>query len=239
MAGHSKWHNIKHKKAKEDAKKGLIFTKLSKEITISVKNGGVDPAINIGLRFLLTKAKDWNMPKENIERALKKGTGPLDGVVYESINYEGYAPENIPVIIQALTDNKNRTVSDLRHVFNKAGGRLVDSGSISWMFDYRGLLEFDHLKKSEEDLLEELLEADIIDLEVGDDLSTVICEVVNLDSIRMFLEKKGYVVKSMEPTWIAKNSMQLSGEAKDTVATFLEKLEDMDDVKEIFSSFEE
>jgi len=238
VAGHSKWHNIKHKKAKEDAKKGLIFTKLSKEITISVKNGGSDPAINIGLRLLLAKAKDWNMPKENVERALKKGSGPLDGTSYESVTYEGYAPENVAVVVHALTDNKNRTVSDLRHIFNKAGGRLVDAGGISWMFDYRGTIEFDPAGKDEESLLEDLLEADIIDLKVDPEVALVVCDVVNLDEIRIFLERKGYAVKSMEPSWIPKNTINLDGEEKTAVTDFLEKLEDMDDVKEIYANLE-
>jgi YebC/PmpR family DNA-binding regulatory protein len=239
MSGHSKWHNIKHKKAKTDAKKGLVFTKLSKEITVAAKNGGADPAININLRLLLAKAKECNMPKDNVERALKKGSGQLEGVVYETITYEGYTPENVAVVVQTLTDNKNRTISDLRHIFNKSGGRMVDTGSISWMFDYRGTIEFDPSGKDEEALLEDLLEADILDLKLGDEVALLICDIVNLDEIRTFLEAKGYAIKSMEPSWIAKNPVPLEEDAKNTVLDFLEKLEDMDDVKDIFVNMEE
>ena len=239
MSGHSKWHNIKHKKAKEDAKKGLVFTKLSKEIAVAVKNGGADSGLNMSLRLLLNKAKEWNMPKDNVERAIKKGSGQLEGANYESIVYEGYAPENVAIIISALTDNKNRTISDLRHFFNRHGGRLVDTGSINWMFDYRGTIEFDPAGKNEEDLLCELLDADIIDLKLDDEeVATIICDVVKLDEVRTFLESKGYSIKSLDPAWIAKNPVPLDGEAKDRVVQFLEGLEDLDDVKDIFASLE-
>lgn len=235
MAGHSKWHNIKHKKAKVDAERGKIFTKISKEITVAAKHGGGDPSANITLRLLLEKARENNMPKDNIERAIKKGTGQLEGVSYEAVTYEGYAPENIAVIVTALTDNKNRTVSDLRHVFSKNGGRLVDAGSVSWMFDHRGQVEFDPKGLTDEALMDVFLETDIIDLKVVDEsLAFAICEIPDLDKVRHFAESKGFLVKSFEPAWIAKENIELHGEAKDSVVEFLEKVEDLDDVKEVF-----
>ncbi len=235
MAGHSKWHNIKHKKAKVDAERGKVFTKISKEITVAAKHGGGDPSGNITLRLLLEKARENNMPKDNVERAIKKGTGQLEGVNYETVTYEGYAPENIAVMVTALTDNKNRTVSDLRHVFSKNGGRLVDAGSISWMFDHRGQVEFDPKGLADDALMDIFLETDIIDLKVVDEnLAFAICEIADLDKVRHFAENKQFLVKSFEPAWIAKENIELEGEAKDHVIEFLEKVEDLDDVKEVF-----
>lgn len=237
MAGHSKWHNIKHKKAKVDAEKGKIFTKISKEITVSAKHGGGDPSSNISLRILLEKARENNMPKDNIERAIKKGTGQIEGAVYESMTYEGYAPENIAVMVTALTDNKNRTISDLRHTFSKHGGRLVDPGAVSWMFEHKGQIEIDPKGKTEEELLEVLLEADILDIKVlSEDEAILICEINDLDKVCHFIEKNNFVVKSFEPAWVAKDSIVLEGESRDKVLDFLEKVDDLDDVKAVFAN---
>lgn len=240
MAGHSKWHNIKHKKAKEDAKKGLVFTKLSKEITISSKAHGGDPATNIGLRILLEKARSENMPKDNIERAIKKGTGALEGVNYEEITYEGYGPSNVAVMVQALTDNRNRTISDLRHVFSKQGGRLAEAGAVSWMFELQGQVQFDPCSKNEEDLLEILLEADIIDLQMHpeENLATVTCSVENLDKVKHFIDAKKFIIKSAELAWIAKTKVTVSEEDQEKVMEFLDKLDDLDDVKNFFVNLE-
>lgn len=234
VAGHSKWHNIKHKKAKVDAKRGKVFTKLSKEITVSAKHGGGDPSFNIGLRLLLDKAKDANMPKENIERAIKKGTGHLEGVNYEEVTYEGHGPENIAIIIQTLTDNRNRTISDLRHFFNKHGGRMGENGAVSWMFDHRGAIEFEPAGKREDEILEDLLETDIIDLNFDEELSAVTCELNKLDQVRAFVETKGYTVKSADPAWIAKTPLELQDQAKESVLDFLDKLEELEDVNNLF-----
>lgn len=236
MSGHSKWHNIRHKKAKEDAKKGLIFTKVGKEISVAVKHGGPDPASNTTLRLLLEKARSHNMPKDNIERALKKGSGNAEGVMYEETMYEGYAPDNVAVIVEALTDNKNRTASDLRHVFSRNGGRLVDAGSVSWMFDRRGVVSFSCPGKTEEMLLEQFLDIDLIDLSLSDGLCNIVCMLEDLDKTRIFAEKLGYVVKSADPAWIAKTPTELDESSRERVVEFLDKLEDLDDVKDIFVS---
>ncbi len=239
MAGHSKWHNIKHKKAKEDAKKGLIFTKLSKEISVAVKHGGVDPSFNIPLRLLLEKAKENNMPKENVERAIKKGSGQLEGVNYESIMYEGYAPCNVAVIIEALTDNKNRTISDLRCYFSKHGGRMVDAGTVSWMFEKKGQIEIDAQGMSEEKLTDIFLETDINDIKMSDDSTFLISEMENVEVVREFAEKKGFKVKSASLIWMAKNNIELTSEDdKEKVMTFLENLDELDDVQTLFVNLE-
>ena len=153
MAGHSKWANIKHRKGAVDAKRGKIFTRLIKEITVAAKIGGGDPAANPRLRSAIASAKSENMPKDNIERAIKKGTGELEGAVYEEISYEGYGPAGVAVLVDCMTDNKNRTVADIRHFFSKSGGNLGESGCVSWMFDKRGLIVVDKATISEEELM--------------------------------------------------------------------------------------
>ena len=174
------------------------------------------------------------MPKDNIERAIKKGSGSLEGAMYEEVMYEGYAPENVAVVVEALTDNKNRTASDFRHIFSKNGGRLVEAGAISWMFDRRGVVEFDAKNNTEEQLLEILLELDIVDFSLHEGLGHIVCSLENLDKVRIFVEKAGYVVKSADPAWIAKDSIALDDSAKEKAVEFLDKLEELDDVKNIF-----
>ncbi len=239
MAGHSKWHNIKHKKAKEDAKKGKVFTKLSKEITICAKAFGGDPAGNARLRLILDRARDSNMPKDIIERAIKKGTGQLEGASYESILYEGYAPHNVAVLVHALTDNKNRTASDVRHVFSKGNARVADLGAVSWMFEQKGQIEFDTKGKSEDELLSELLEVEIDDLHVEESSGVIICPMDQLDTVRSFLEQKGFTVKTAEIAWVAKNKISIADDAqRQAVFDFLDKLEELDDVQDIYINLE-
>lgn len=234
MAGHSKWHNIRHKKAKEDAKKGKLFTKLSKEITVATKCGGKDPDTNSRLRLLLDKAKEINMPKDNVVRAIKKGAGELEGVNYEPVTYEGYGPENIAVIVEALTDNKNRTAGDMRFAFSKFGGRLGEA--VSWMFEKKGVIEVEGGNTTEDEIMEKMLEADLDDIKIFNDIVRIECKLENLDQVRKEAEKQNLKVKSAEFEWIAPNEIELSEEAKNKVADFLEKIDDLEDVQEVYSN---
>ncbi len=236
MAGHSKWANIKHKKAKEDAKKGKIFTKLIKEITIVARQGGGNPDQNPRLRLLLEKSKEANMPLENVTRAIKKGTGELPGVNYEEYSYEGYAPCNVAVVIDALTDNKNRTVAELRRLFSENGGTLGDSGSVSWMFEKVGAIHASG-KISEDELLEHLLDYDIKDIDIDEeDNFTIYCDIKSLEAVKIAVEKAGMKIESAGLEWRAKSSTDLSDEQSDKVLAFLSELQDHDDVRNVYTN---
>jgi YebC/PmpR family DNA-binding regulatory protein len=236
MAGHSKWSQIKRKKAITDGKRGQSFTKLIKEISICARLGGGDPAGNARLRFLMEKAKQINMPLENTMRAIKRGTGELPGVNYEQITYEGHGPGNIAIIVDTLTDNKNRTVGELRHLFSAKGGRLADSGSVSWMFEKYGAIRMPANGKSEDDLLEALLDFDISDIKKEDDILVVFCDVKNMEPIKDKLKEIGMTFESAEPEWVAKTTMSLPDGESDSAYDFLSALEDHEDVKNVFTN---
>jgi YebC/PmpR family DNA-binding regulatory protein len=238
MAGHSKWKNIKHKKAKEDSIRGKAFTRLSKEITVVAKHGGGDTEANARLRLLLEKAKQINMPKENIERAIKKGTGQLESANYESILYEGYGPDGLAVLIETLTDNKNRTVSDLRYFFNKIGGNLADGGSVMWLFENKGMLEIQAHNETEEDIIEKLIDGNIEEVEKHETIAMIQTPLQELDNVRKLAEKQGYKVISAELTWIPKSPMAITDENIEQVSTFAENLEELDDVQNIYLNAE-
>lgn len=235
MAGHSKWANIKHKKAKEDAKRGKAFTKLIKEITVVARVGGGDPAGNPRLRTLLEKARDINMPQDNITRAIKKGTGELPGVDYEEIVYEGYGPHGIAVIVTTLTDNKNRTVGEVRHIFSSKGGNLGETGSVNWMFDYTGVVRA-HGATSEDAILEQLLDHDIKDIVRDTNNFAIFCDAKALDLVKEAAAKMGLKVESAEMEWVAKNPVQLSEEQAEKVIHLLDELDDNDDVQAVYSN---
>jgi len=235
MAGHSKWANIKHKKAKEDAKKGKAFTKIIKEITIAAREGGGNPDQNPRLRLLLEKGKQANMPLENAQRAIKKGTGELPGVNYEEYAYEGYAPCGIAVMIDALTDNKNRTVAELRRLFSENGGTLGDSGSVSWMFEKVGAVHATGTL-SEDELLEHLIEYDIKDIEINENNYDIYCDIKALEAVKSAVEKAGMKIESAGIEWIAKNTIALSSEQEDKVLAFLSELQDHDDVNNVYTT---
>ncbi len=237
MAGHSKWKTIKHKKAAQDAKRGKAFTKLIKEITVVARDGGGDPSANPRLRMLMDKAKHINMPQENVTRAIKKGTGELPGQSFESVTYEGYGPGGIAILVEALTDNKNRTVSDMRHTFSKAGGNLGESGVVSWMFERKGTLTLKALGKTEDDLLELLLDYDVFDIKKDDHLFVVYCNPKATDVIRKRLEQsKGITIESIDIDWVAKNPMDVSDQDATKAINFLEHLDDHDDVQNVYTN---
>ena len=235
MAGHSKWANIKHKKAKEDAKKGKVFTKLIKEITIVARQGGGNPDQNPRLRLLLEKSKEANMPQENVVRAIKKGTGELPGVSYEEYVYEGYAPCNIAVIIDAITDNKNRTVAEFRRLFSENGGTLGDFGSVSWMFEKVGAVNAIG-NISEDELLEHLIEYDIKDIQINDKTYMIYCDIKSLEAVKSAIEKSGLKIETAGIEWVAKTTTELSEEQTDKVLAFLSEVQDHDDVKNVYTN---
>lgn len=234
MAGHSKWANIKHKKAKEDAKRGQTFTKIIKEITVSAKAGGI-PENNPQLRQLIEKAKDANMPAENIIRAIKKGTGELPGVVYESISYEGYGPGGTAVIIEALTDNKNRTVADLRHIFGRHNGNLAETGAVNWMFDKLGVIRGTIAKKTEDDLLEALMDYDVQDISSEEENMFVVkTSMASLFAVKDALVKLGMKIEQAELEWVAKNNLDVDAEIEQKAFELFEALEENDDVQNVY-----
>lgn len=235
MSGHSKWSQIKHKKAIVDSKRGKAFTHLIKEITLAARMGGGDPTGNPRLRLLLEKAKEINMPLDNTQRAIKRGTGELPGVSYEPITYEGYGPGGIAVVIDTLTDSKNRTVAELRHIFSIKGGSLGETNSVSWMFEKLGVLKVPG-KVSEDALLETLLDFDIKDIKVDEQFAHIFCEPRALEPVKQALIAAGYKVETAEIEWAAKNNTSLPEEQAEKAYDFLSALEDHDDVQNVFTN---
>lgn len=236
MSGHSKWATIKHKKAKEDNKRGKVFTKLVREITVAARDGGGDPEGNPRLRLILEKAKSVNMPADNIQRAIKKGTGEIDGDSYVPHTYEGYGPHGTAVIVETLSDNKNRTVSDLRHVFTKMHGNLAEGGAVSWMFEHKGVVR-GISEQSEDSLLEKFLSVDIDDLTKHEDSVVVTCDIHNLEKVKKAAQDAGVKIEHAQFEWVAKNLMTLEdSETEEQVFKMLEALEDLDDVQNVYTN---
>lgn len=235
MAGHSHWATIKHKKAKEDAKRGLAFTKIIKEITVAARVGGGDPLGNPRLRLLLDKARDLNMPLENAQRAIKKGTGELPGVSYEEYTYEGYGPYGIAVMVDTLSDNKNRTVAELRRLFSSNGGNLGESNSVAWMFERLGVIRASG-SKTEDELLELLLDYDIKDLTVDNSIVEINTDMKSLETVKQILIDTGMKIESAEIEWVAKNTIPLSGDQAAKAYEFLSELQDHDDVQNVYTN---
>ncbi len=236
MSGHSKWSQIKHKKAKEDAKRGKAFTKLIKEISICARTGGGDPAGNARLRLLIDKSKELNMPQENLIRAIKRGTGELPGVNYEQFTYEGYGPYGIAVILDVLSDNKNKAISEIRHMFTARGGRLAESGAVSWMFEKMGIIRSPEIKLSEDELLEKLMDYDIKDIKQDTSGTEVYCDIKSLDAVKKAVEVAGLKVESAELEWVAKTPMTLPDDQAEKAYEFLTTLEDQEDVQNIYTN---
>lgn len=240
MAGHSKWANIKHRKERQDAKKGKIFTRLAKELTIAAREGGGDPDMNPRLRLAIQKAKDNSMPNDNINRAIKKGTGELEGQNLEEIRYEGYGPNGIAVIVETITDNKNRTVADVRSTFSKMGGNLGETNSVAWNFDRMGVIVVETKDAEEEDLLLEVLEAGAEDLEFSEDTSRILCAMEEFQNVTSYFEDNDvFKVKESQLEYIPKNKTTIEdvSEAK-KILKFLDAIEDLDDVQNIYNNAE-
>lgn len=236
MSGHSKWATIKRKKAATDAARGKVFTKIIKEITISARDGGGDPAGNPRLRLAIASAKASNMPQDNITRAIKKGTGELEGVHYEEITYEAYAPHGVAVMIECVTDNRNRTVAELRHMISKQNGNLGESGSVAWMFERKGVVTIAKENHSEDDVMEVILDAGADDLKTEEDFFEVVSSIENFETVRKTLEDKKFKIESASLQQLAKNLIALDEKGASDIVRFLEAVEEHDDVQNIFSN---
>ncbi|SFS18737.1 DNA-binding regulatory protein, YebC/PmpR family [Granulicella pectinivorans] len=238
MSGHSKWATIKHKKGALDAKRGKIFTRLIKEITISAKQGGGDPDGNPRLRGAIAAAKAENMPADNIKRAIQRGTGELEGVNYEEITYEGYGPGGVAVIIDVLTDNKNRAVSEIRHAFTKNGGNLGEANSVSWMFSKKGVIVIAKDAASEDRITEVVLDAGAEDLSDEGDNWEVLCDPKDYESVTEALKTAKITPEHAEVTKIASTYTKLEGTQANAMGRLLETLEDLDDAQNVYSNFD-
>lgn len=236
MSGHSKWANIKNKKEKTDAQRGKVFTKIGREIAIAVKEGGADPANNSKLRDVIAKAKANNMPNDNITRSIKKAAGEGGSVNYEEITYEGYGPGNMAVIVEVLTDNRNRIAAEMRHIFDKSGGNLGASGCVSWMFDKKGLIVIERSALLDEDeVMMQALDAGAEDFNAMEDAFEVYTAPSDFSAVREALEAAGYTFISAEVRMIPQNTVNVDdAETVEKVERFLERLDDNDDVQEVY-----
>lgn len=239
MSGHSKWANIKHRKGKQDAKRGKIFTRIAKEITISARDGGGDPDMNPRLRLAVQSARAVNMPSDNINRAIKKGTGELEGSSYEEITYEGYAPCGVAVIIESVTDNRVRTVAEIRSVFNKQNGNMGESNSVMWNFGRKGVFAINTNGKTEEELFETIIEAGADDLEYDEESSRIICAMENFNSVNKYLNENKFDITEGKLEYIPSNTTPVSTEDDARkVMKFIDAMEDLDDVQNVYANFD-
>jgi len=238
MSGHSKWASIKHKKGAVDAKRGKVFTKLIKEITVATRLGGKDPDSNSRLRVAIAAAKAENMPKDNIERAIKKGTGDLEGSNYEEVTYEGYGPGGVAVLIEVLTDNKNRAVADVRHLFERSGGNLGEAGCVAWMFSQKGLIVFQKDQVDEEMLFELALEAGADDIKEDEKELEVITEPSSFEKVKTAIENAGIRYTLAEITMIPKTTVKIDDKHAQQMLTLMENLEDNEDVNHVYANFD-
>ena len=239
MSGHSKWSTIKRKKGALDAKRGKIFTRLIKEITVAARMGGGDPEGNPRLRSAIGTAKSENMPKDNIERAIKKGTGELEGAVYDEISYEGYGPGGVAVLVDCMTDNKNRSVADIRHAFSKSGGNLGETGCVSWMFEKKGSILIDKDTIGEEELMDKALEAGAEDVVEEDNVYQVVTAPDDFEAVREALETDGTKFIEASVSMIPQNVVEITEEKPARqILRLLESLEEHEDVQNVFSNFD-
>jgi len=236
MSGHNKWSTIKHKKGAADARRGKIFTKLIKEITVAARMGGGDAAANPRLRSAILAAKSENMPKDNIDRAIKKGTGELEGVSYEEVLYEGYGPGGAAILVESLTDNRNRAVAEIRHILNKGGGNMGSNGCVAWMFDLKGYISLDRKKVDEDLLMETALEAGAEDIREDEDEFEVITEPENFETVKQAIEKAGIAYDMAEVTRLPQNTTVLQGKEAEQMIRLMENLEDCDDVQKVYTN---
>jgi len=237
MAGHSKWANIRHRKGAQDSKKGKIFTKIIKEITVSARLGGGDQDSNPRLRKAVSNARSNNMPQDNIIRAIKKGTGELEGVKYEEMYYEGYGPNGIAIYIDVITDNKNRTVSEIRHILNKNNGNLAEPGSVAWMFERKGEIVVSEYNGDEEKLFGDIINSGATDFDKSDNNVIITTNQNDLMNVRDRLEEKGYTLKSADLVMVPKSTQAVKEENQDNIINLMELIDNHDDVNEVYSNF--
>lgn len=238
MSGHSKWANIKHRKAAVDAKRGKVFTKLIRELTVAAKHGGGDPEANPRLRTAIAAAKNQNMANDTIDRAIKRGTGEMGGEEYHELNYEGYGPGGSAVLVKTLTDNRNRTVSDIRRIFTKFGGSLGESGCVSWMFHMKGRIAFEKSKVDEDKVFEIALDAGADDVVTEESELVVITPPESFEAVRSAIQDAGLGYENAEVTMIPQNSIKIEGREAENMIRLMEALEDSDDVQNVYSNFD-
>lgn len=238
MAGHSKWANIKFRKEAQDAKRGKIFTKLIKEITVAAKLGGGDPESNPRLRTAIQKAKQNNMPMKNIENAIKKGTGELPGVVYEEITYEGYGPGGVAVMVECMTDNKNRTVGEIRHLFSKHGGNLGETGCVSYLFEKKGIIRVPAEKYNEEDIMMMVIDAGAEDVKTEDEFIVITTSFENFEDVKKVLEENQVEISGSGIEMIPMTTISLDADQARRMMKLMDALEDHDDVQNVWANFD-
>ena len=238
MSGHSKWSTIKRKKGAADAARGKVFTRLIKEITVAAKMGGGDIETNPRLRSAVQVAKGANMPSATIDKGIKKGTGELPGVVYEEVIYEGYGPGGIALYMNCMTDNKNRTVAELRHLLTKYNGSLGEGGSVAWMFTKKGMVSIPAASTSEDDVMIAALDAGAEDIQLDDDYITVTCQPTDLEAVKTALEENGIEYESAQISMEPSNTVKVEGKAAETVLKLMDLLEDHDDIQNLYSNFD-
>ncbi|HAH21177.1 MAG: transcriptional regulator [Omnitrophica WOR_2 bacterium GWF2_43_52] len=238
MSGHSKWASIKHKKGAADAKKGALYTRIIKEITMAARNGGGNPDMNPSLRTAMAKAKEANMPSDNVKNAIKRGTGELPGVVYETINYEAYGPGGVAIIIEALTDNKNRTTAELRNILSKKSGNMAGAGSVAWMFNKRGYIVVDKAVVQEDTLMDIALSAGAEDIKAQEKSFEVITAAGDFEKVKAALQEKGINLQSAEVTMLPTTTIKVVGSEAKQVLNLIEALEGQDDVQDVYANFD-
>lgn len=238
MSGHSKWSSIKHKKGAADAKRGKIFTKLIKEITTAARMGGGDPETNARLRVAVAQAKAENMPKDNIERAIKKGIGAIEGESYEEYTYEGYGPGGVAILIEVLTDNKKRTTAEIRHILTRMNGNMGEAGCVSWLFSKKGYISFDKKTVDEDKIIELSLDAGAEDVTSDDNVIEVITDISDFEKVKKVFDSKGLKYIVSEISMIPQTSVKLEGKNAETMLKLMEALEDSDDVQKVYANFD-
>jgi YebC/PmpR family DNA-binding regulatory protein len=238
MSGHSKWHSIKHKKMAMDARKGKIFTKIIREIMVAAKTGGPNPETNPRLRLAIEKAKSVNMPNENIQRAIKKGTGEEGGVNYEQVTYEGYGPGGVAIFVEVLTDNKNRSASEIRSIFSRHNGNLAGAGSVSWIFERKGLISVKKENVEEDKLMSIILDAGAEDMKVEKDTYDVITSPENFENVKKVIEMNKIPIENASITYIPKSTVSLEGKEAEQLLRLLDELEESEDVQNVYANFD-
>jgi len=238
MSGHSKWHSIKHKKGATDAKRGKLFTKFIKEITVAARAGGGDPDANARLRKAILDAKAGNMPNDTIDRAVRRGTGAEEGVTYDEIIYEGYGPGGVAMLIEAMTDNRNRTVAEIRHIFSKNGGNLGESGSVGWLFEKKGYIVVEKTAKPEEELFDIAIEGGADDVRDDGDNVEIITSPENFESVQSAIKAAGIEPQVAEVSMIPQNYIKLEGSSAQQMLRLMESMEDHDDVQKVYANFD-
>ena len=238
MSGHSKWHNIRLRKGKQDAERGKAFTKIGREIIVAAREGGGNPDSNAGLRIAIEKARSASMPQDTIKRAIQRGTGEIDGAHYEEVSYEGYGAGGVAVMVKCLTDNRNRTVADVRNTFAKCGGSLGETGSVGWQFDNKGLITVPADQTDEETVFSVAVDAGAEDITTEGDIIEVTTPPEALNEVRQALANAGIPIESADLTMIPKNTIRVEGKEANQILRLVEALEDLDDVQQVYANFD-